>query len=1532
VTLAVTSDTPIEDHRLIGHQPEAQGLYDPRFERDGCGIGALVHIKGERSHSLVQKALLMLTNLRHRGAQGHDAATGDGAGIILQIPHHLFSAELMLAGVLLPAPGDYAVGMVFLPRDDQTATAILTLFQTQCQRLGLDWLGQRLVPVDPAYLGQAGAAKAPWIVQIFIGRGSHTSSSAFTRSLFLARRLLEKELQLSPALQQYADDVHIASLSAQTIVYKGLLLPEQLPHYYLDLSDPRLTSALAAVHSRFSTNTFPAWKLAHPFHRLCHNGEINTIRGNLNWMQAREKVLAAELFGDFGAEILPLIRPHQSDSACLDDAVELLMLTGRSITEALQVLIPEAWQKNTWLDQARRAHAEYNATLMEPWDGPAAVCFTDGTIIGATLDRNGLRPCRYTITHDDLVILASETGVLPVPSDQIKTLGRLRPGEMLVIDTKQGQILHDRDLKNAAAKGPSYRHWLQSLLLPLVDIVDAKSPPSAKGLDLARLQTAFGITQEELTKVLAPMALSGEEAISSMGDDTPLAVLSGQARPLFDYFKQQFAQVTNPAIDALREDMVMSLTMYLGAKGSLTTPPSPRAHLIKSEHPVLTPGEVQFLRQHPSLATSSLSLLFDVASGPNGLHEALEKLLNLAVRAAENKAGLLILSDRGVTTKQAAIPSLLAVSAVHHHLIKLGLRSHCDLIVESGEVRSPHHLACLIAHGAAAVHPYMAFASIETLCLDVDNYDGLDAGTASTNYLKAMTKGLSKILSKMGISTLQSYCGSQLFEAIGLGSELMQQYFPATPGRLSGMTLLDLAQETLRRHANAFLPGPEAAKQLPPFGGLLHYRPHGEAHAWAPETIALLQEATRSGKSQAFARYSDHANATNAAPTMLRHLLAPITSAQPTPLNEVEAASLIVRRFTTGAMSLGAISKESHETLAIAMNRMASKSNTGEGGEDPARFTPLANGDSRSSAIKQIASGRFGVTINYLVHAEELQIKIAQGAKPGEGGQLPGHKVDAEIARLRYSTPGVQLISPPPHHDIYSIEDLAQLIFDLKNANPAARISVKLVAEAGIGAIAVGVVKAGAHKILVSGDGGGTGAAPITSLKHAGAPWEMGLAEVHQTLLLNHLRDRVVLETDGQLRTGRDVVIAAMLGADEFGFSTAPLVAQGCIMMRKCHLNTCPVGIATQDPLLRAKFTGQPEHVVNFFFLVAEEVRNLMASIGVTRVADLVGQTQWLEQKQLPKAHKAHSIDLSKLLFKPVPGAILAADFTPFQPDDYDATLLAQCQPALINGTQVVLSRKITNAQRSTGTLVSGEIARRFGAAGLPDGSISLRFEGSAGQSFGAFLAGGISLYLAGAANDYVGKGLSGGRIVIAPSRHPGFGHDPQVLIGNTTLYGATSGSLFIAGIAGERFAVRNSGALAVVEGIGDHGCEYMTGGVAVILGPVGRNFGAGMSGGVAFVLDSDGLFHLRCNTAMIDFTRMSDEGGPADSVLLKQIITRHFGHTQSFKAQLLLSNWEWHLQRFVRVTPKKEKQVSTAQPFVLSSVRPQRREALTHA
>ena len=1512
--------------------PKRQGLYDPRWERDGCGIGAIAHLRGERSHSLVQQALLMLNNLRHRGAQGHDAGTGDGAGIILQIPHAFFQEELAQRGVQLPAPGDYAVGTLFLPTAAAAATAVIALLQSQCLRLGLEWLGERLVPVDPSYLGHAAAAKAPRIVQVFVGRGTDTSAAAFARSLFLSRRLLETGLQQTPALQDHAGEVHIASMSPHTIVYKGLLLPEQLPHYYQDLSDPRVTSALAAVHSRFSTNTFPEWKLAHPFHRLCHNGEINTIRGNLNWMQAREKALASELFGDFAAEILPLIRADQSDSACLDDAVELLLLTGRSLPEALLLLIPEAWPKNAWLDQSRRSHAEYNATLMEPWDGPAAVCFTDGTILGAALDRSGLRPCRYTITHDDFVILASETGVLPTTPDRIKTLGRLRPGEMLVVDTKQGQILHDRDIKNTAAKGPSYRHWLDTHLTPLAEAAATTTPTAPSGRELARLQTAFGVTQEELDKVILPMGLTGEEAISSMGDDTPLAVLSRQSRPLFDYFKQQFAQVTNPAIDPLREDMVMSLTMYLGAKPSLTAPPPLQATLIKSEHPVLTSGELEFLRSHPGLSARTLPLLFATDSGPDGLQLALNNLLHHAAKAAAENAGLLILSDRGTGPTLAAIPSLLAISAVHHHLVKLGLRSRLDLIAETGEVRSPHHLACLIGYGAAAVHPYLVFDSLQHLAGSGSSEEHRSPAEMRANYMKAMTKGLSKILSKMGIATLQSYCGAQIFEAIGLGQELVHSYFPGTASRLGGTSLADLAKETLRRHSEAFSPDHTRARQLPPFGGLIHYRQNGEAHAWKPETIALLQEATATGDVDAFARYSDHANAVGSAPTMLRHLLAPVTTEAPIALDEVEAAKLIVRRFTTGAMSLGAISKESHENLAIAMNRMNSKSNTGEGGEDPARFRPLANGDRRSSAIKQIASGRFGVTIDYLVNADELQIKIAQGAKPGEGGQLPGHKVDAEIARLRYSTPGVQLISPPPHHDIYSIEDLAQLIFDLKNANPQARISVKLVAEAGIGAIAVGVAKAGAQKILISGDGGGTGASPITSLKHAGAPWEMGLAEVHQTLVLNHLRDRVVLETDGQLRTGRDVVIAAMLGADEFGFSTAPLVVQGCIMMRKCHLNTCPVGIATQDPVLRAKFTGKPEHVVNYFFLVAEDVRKLMASLGVSRLEQLVGQTQWLKQVPLPKAEKFSGLDLSPLLHKPLATSLPRADFIPFEADDYDATLLAQCQPALVDGTQVVLSRKISNAQRATGTLLSGEVARRYGAAGLPDGSITLRFEGSAGQSFGAFLAGGVSLYLAGAANDYVGKGLSGGRIAIAPARNAGFGHDPQVLLGNTTLYGATSGSLFAAGVAGERFAVRNSGALAVVEGVGDHGCEYMTGGVAVILGPVGRNFGAGMSGGLAFVLDSDGLFHLRCNPAMIELTRMSDDPSLADSVLLKQIITRHYSHTHSFKAQLLLSNWEWHLQRFVRVTPKKEKATHAAAPTFLSTARPLRREVPTHA
>ncbi|MBM4250527.1 MAG: glutamate synthase large subunit [Deltaproteobacteria bacterium] len=1483
-------------------QNQRQGLYDPRFERDGCGIGAIVNMRGERTHTVVRQALMILQNLRHRGATGYDAETGDGAGIILQKPHDFLLEIAEGSGISLPAASDYAVGMVFLPTEESQQQTIWDTFQSQTERVGLEWLGTRVVPVDPSVLGEAASAVQPAVFQIFIGRGSARDELAFNRSLYLARRLSEKIIgaQIGGANESF----HVASLSVSTIVYKGMLLPEQVSSYYVDLTDPRLTSALAAVHSRFSTNTFPAWRLAHPFRWLCHNGEINTIRGNVNWFRAREVSLANELFGEFAEELRPLIRADQSDSACLDDAVELLVLTGRSVDEALRLLVPEAWQKNSFLDQARRAHCEYNATLMEPWDGPAALCFTDGVKLGVALDRSGLRPCRYTVTTDDTVILASEAGVLQVPADRVKVWGKLRPGEMMLIDTKQHRIISDFDLKSEAAAKFDYVGWAERHITQL----EPRDPQiSAENiLELSRQQAAFAYTREELSMVLASIAQSGDELVTSMGDDTPLAILSQRSRLLFDYLKQQFAQVTNPPIDPLREDMVMSLTMYLGTKGNLAAPPSSSALLVKIESPILTPGELDSLERIPALKTCKLSTLFSPATGVAGMRMALCELVDDAVKQVRCGAALVVLSDRGVDAAHAAIPSVLAVSAVHHELVKLGLRTRADIIIETGEARSPHHFACLIGYGAAAVVPYLALASIQGLFANGDLAATLTYDSAVKSFLKGSQKGLLKIMSKMGITTLQSYCGAQIFEALGLSPQLVDDFFPGTSSRLAGLTFDDLARETIGRHRQSF-DRSRPSEELPLPGGFIHYRFGGEQHAWSPEAIAKLQQATATGSFAAYADFSKLANAEMAAPTALRHLLTPLKQRTKVDLAAVEPAAEIVKRFTTGAMSLGAISQESHEALAIAMNRIGGKSNTGEGGEDPARFQPESPTLSRNSAIKQVASGRFGVTVHYLTNADEIQIKIAQGAKPGEGGQLPGHKVDQQIAKLRHSTPGVQLISPPPHHDIYSIEDLAQLIFDLKSANPRARVSVKLVSEAGIGAVAVGVAKAGADKILVAGDNGGTGASPLSSIKHAGAPWEVGLAEVHQTLLVNRLRDRVVIETDGQLRTGRDVVIAAALGADEFGFSTAPLIVQGCIMMRKCHLNTCPVGIATQDPVLRKRFSGKPEHVINYFFFVAEEVRTWMADLGITSFADLVGRTDLIGQRRVEGPGKARHLDLSPLLHKPQ----LTPKFTKrsggYAPDTYDDSLVQQCRPALDDRTPVVLSRRINNARRATGTLLSGEVARRYGADGLPDNSITLRFEGIAGQSFGAFLAPGITANLIGAANDYVGKGLSGGRIVIIPPKQAQFIDDVPVVIGNTTLYGATSGSIYAAGAAGERFAVRNSGAFAVVEGVGDHGCEYMTGGVVVVLGAVGRNFAAGMSGGVAYVLDTDGLFHLRLNPGLVETSRLSVAGDEADVALLRQMIHRHISHTQSARAQAIMTNWEWHVAKFVKISPKSD-------------------------
>ncbi len=1479
------------------HLPSAQGLYDPRFEHEACGIGFVAHVRGARSHDIVRHGLTLLEHLAHRGAVGCDPCTGDGAGVLLQLPHALIERECAALGIDLPGAGDYGVGMLFLPGAPATRRACELLIERTIVEEGCRLLGWRDVPVQEEVLGELARQSAPVIRQVFVARDGRPPA-AFERALYVLRRQIEKAVGRHPGF-------YVASLSSRTIVYKGMLTPEQLPRFYPDLVDPACASALILVHSRFSTNTFPSWARAHPYRFLCHNGEINTLKGNVNWMRVREGRMSSRRFGEDLRKLYPIIGEDQSDSACLDNVLEFLVQGGRSLAHAMTMLIPEAWTGDAQLDLDRRSFHEYQAAMMEPWDGPAAVAFTDGRQIGAALDRNGLRPVRYLVTTDDLVVLASEAGALEIPVERICAKGRLQPGRMLLVDTVAGRVRGDEELKASLAARKPYRAWVAAHRIALEDLPD---PPPAPPFDPATLrerQIAFGYTVEELKTVLAPMGATGEEPVGSMGNDTPLAVLSEEPQLLFNYFRQLFAQVTNPPIDPIREQLVMSLVMNIGPKANLLGERPEHLRHIRVKHPVLTNAQLEKIRalRDPGVRPKTLRMLFPASGGAAALEGAVESLCRQAAQAVREGYTLLILSDRGVDADWAPIPSLLATGAVHHHLTCERLRTEAGLLVETGEARSVHQIALLLGYGAGTVNPYLALDTLAAMARAGDLPAGIDEATAQAKYLKAVEKGLLKILSKMGISTAQSYCGAQIFEAIGIGPGLIERYFTGTPSRIGGVELPEVAEETLRRHATAFhhvLP----FRQLG-FGGEHHYRSQGEHHAWNPATIAALQHAARTNSRAAYREFSRLASEERDRPVTLRGLLE-FAEREPVPLEEVEPASEIVKRFATGAMSFGALGREAHETLAIAMNRIGARSNSGEGGEEPERY-----GTERNSAIKQIASGRFGVTTEYLVNATELQIKMAQGAKPGEGGQLPGHKVDEVIARTRYATPGVTLISPPPHHDIYSIEDLAQLIADLKTVNPRALVSVKLVSEVGVGTIAAGVAKARADLILISGDSGGTGAAPLSSIKHAGVPWELGLAEAHQTLVLNDLRGRVRLQTDGQLKTGRDVVIAALLGAEEFGFSTAPLVVEGCVMMRKCHLNTCPVGVATQDPVLRAKFTGQPEHVINYFFLVAEEVRELMATLGFRTVDEMVGRSDLLVPRDVSHHPKARRLDLGPLLHRPAIAPTVATRCVQAQDHglerSLDHELLRLAAPALERGARVRAALPIRNAHRTVGAMLSGEIARRYGAAGLPDNTIRVRFTGSAGQSFGAFCVRGVTLVLEGEANDYVGKGLSGGRLVIIPPRGARFVPEETTIIGNVALYGATGGEVYIRGVAGERFAVRNSGAVAVVEGVGDHGCEYMTGGVVVVLGPVGRNFAAGMSGGVAFVLDEHGRLEQRCNRGMVELEGVAD---PADAELLRRLVGRHYRRSGSARARRLLAAWEEVLPAFVRVIPTEYKRV----------------------
>ncbi len=1487
--------------------PPKQGLYDPRFEKDGCGIGFVANIKGHQSHDIIEKSLNVLKNLYHRGAQGCDPCTGDGAGILLQISHEFFRRVCQDVGLQLPESGGYGVGMVFLPQDEPLRRQCEGLFESIIREEGLRFLGWRDVPVKLEYVGALAQKTLPHIRQFFIARDI-LNEAQFERKLYVVRKRIARAIRESALVER--GRVYMCSLSSNTIVYKGMLLPEQLGGFFPDLADSSMVSALGLVHSRFSTNTFPTWSLAHPYRYIVHNGEINTLRGNVNWMRARQGRLASDLFGDDLEKLYPIIYEEQSDSACLDNAVEFLVMAGRSLPHAMMMLIPEPWVGNPHMDLNRRGFYEYHAAMMEPWDGPAAVAFTDGKLIGATLDRNGLRPCRYQVMTDDLVVLASEAGVLPTDVKNIREKGRLQPGRMFLVDTVRGRIIDDEEIKAEMVGRKPYRSWVTQHRVSLDELPEPLSVPQPDHPTLRQRQQVFGYTIEEIKMVLSPMGINGEEPVSSMGTDTPLAVLSNRPQLLSKYFKQLFAQVTNPPIDPIREQLVMSLVTNIGPKPNLTAEIPEACRRIKVQQPILTNAQLQKIREieDPHFVSKTLPLLFRVADGPEGLGTAVDQLCQEASRAIQQGFKFLILSDRGVNEEWASIPSLLGISAVHHHLVREATRTEVGLILETGEPRDTHHFACLLGYGAGVVNPYLVFETYKDLEREGYLPEGIDAETASGKFIKAVNKGLLKIFSKMGISTVQSYCGAQIFEAVGLNDELVNRYFTGTPSRIQGMGMREIAEETLRRHLVAYEPVP--IRQLD-FGSEIHYRIQGEHHNWNPETISTLQHATQANDAETYEAYAQLVNDETQRRSNLRGMFDFKHLPTPLPLEEVEPAREIVKRFTTGAMSYGAISKESHETLAIAMNRIGAKSNTGEGGEDSERYIPLPNGDSKNSYIKQVASGRFGVTANYLVNAKELQIKMAQGAKPGEGGQLPGHKVDEVIARLRFSTPGVGLISPPPHHDIYSIEDLAQLIFDLKNSNPDADVSVKLVSEVGVGTVAAGVSKAHADKVLISGDSGGTGASPLSSIKSAGIPWELGLAETHQTLVLNDLRGRIKVETDGQMKTGRDVVVAALLGAEEFGFSTAPLIVEGCIMMRKCHLNTCPVGVATQDPELRKRFTGQPEHVVNFFFFVAEEVRRLMAKLGFRTFPEMIGRSDKLRVQKAIDHWKATGLDLSPLLWSPEVGSEVARYNVQSQDHGLDKVLdvkLVQlCEPAIERQEKVTVDLPIHNTDRTTGTILSSRIARKYGEEGLPADTITINFKGSAGQSFGAFVGKGITLYLEGESNDYLGKGLSGGRIIVTPPPGATFEPEKTILIGNTSLYGATRGECYFYGTAGERFAVRNSGVRTVIEGTGDHGCEYMTGGVVVVLGKTGRNFAAGMSGGAAYVWNEDGKFESRCNLGMVELEKVVE---PEDVQTLKTLIENHARHTGSRKARMIVDSWPMMLPNFVKVMPLDYKRV----------------------
>ena len=1540
---------------------QAQGLYDPSNEHDACGVGFIAHIKGKKNHAIVEQGLLILKNLDHRGAVGADALMGDGAGVLIQIPDQYYREEMAKQGVQLPPPGEYGVGMIFLPKEHASRLACEQEIERAVRAEGQVVLGWRDVPVDRDMpMSPTVREKEPVIRQIFIGRGPDIMvTDALERKLYVIRKSAVHAIEALKLI--HGKEYFVPSMSARTIVYKGLLLADQVGVYYKDLQDERCVSALALVHQRFSTNTFPEWPLAHPYRMIAHNGEINTVKGNFNWMRAREGVMKSAVLGDDLQKLYPLIFEGQSDTASFDNALELLVMAGYPIAQAMMMMIPEAWENHGMMDENRRAFYEYHAAMMEPWDGPAAMAFTDGRQIGGTLDRNGLRPARYIVTDDDLVVMASESGVLPIPESKIIKKWRLQPGKMFLIDLEAGRIIDDKEIKDTYANAKPYKQWISSVRIKLNELkgtVDAQ-PESATLLDR---QQAFGYTQEDIKFLMTPMAVSGEEAIGSMGNDSSLAVMSNKLKPLYNYFKQLFAQVTNPPIDPIREAMVMSLVSFIGPKPNLldTNNINPPMRLEVAQ-PVLNFDDIAKLRNISAntggkFKSYELDICYPVAWGKDGIEARLASICAEVVDAVKSGHNIMIITDRKMDANFVAIPALLATSTVHQHLVSKGLRTTTGLVVETGSARETHHFALLAGYGAEAVHPYLAMQTLADMAPSLPG--GITAEKAIYNYTKAIGKGLMKVMSKMGISTYMSYCGAQIFEAIGLNKSLVDKYFKGTASNVEGIGVFEVAEEALRLHSLAFSADPVLENVLDA-GGEYAFRIRGEDHMWTPDAIAKLQHSTRANNYNSYKEYAQIINDQSKRHMTLRGLFEfKIDPAKAIPLDQVEPAKEIVKRFATGAMSLGSISTEAHATLAIAMNRIGGKSNTGEGGEDPARYTqelkgipikqgeslasvigrdqievdiPLQDGDSLRSRIKQVASGRFGVTAEYLISADQIQIKMAQGAKPGEGGQLPGHKVSEYIAKLRFSVPGVGLISPPPHHDIYSIEDLAQLIHDLKNVNPKASISVKLVSEVGVGTIAAGVSKAKADHVVIAGHDGGTGASPLSSIKHAGTPWELGLSETQQTLVLNGLRGRVRVQADGQMKTGRDVAIAAMLGADEIGFATAPLVVEGCIMMRKCHLNTCPVGVATQDPVLRAKFSGKPEYVVNYFFFVAEEVRQIMAQLGVRTYDELIGRVDLLDKSKAISHWKAKGLDFAKIFHQPETTA--HPDIRHVEGQDHgldkalDNKLIAQAKIALETGEKVSFISPIKNLNRTVGAMLSGEVAKKYGHAGLPDDTIHIQLQGTAGQSAGAFLAQGVTLDLVGEGNDYVGKGLSGGRIIIRPNTEfRGWAVD-NIICGNTVLYGAISGEAFINGVAGERFAVRNSGAVAVVEGTGDHGCEYMTGGTVIVLGNTGRNFAAGMSGGIAYVYDPDGEFEAKCNMSMVTLepvlagdvqaatidkaiwhSRVRGGEGETDEAILRTLIERHFKHTGSTRSRNLLDDWARSRAKFVKVFPTEYK------------------------